>query len=353
MYTRKKYSVKDMILWTRWEILTFTLIAVIVAIAYEVFGLSWLRLPWTPIALIGTAVAFLIGFQSNAAYGRIWEARKIWGGIVNYSRSFGIMINSMITNEHPEVPLSDEELKSEKLILINRHVAWLTALRYAMRKTKSWEVFTRHRTNREWYEKSYIPERDENIDEQLKALLSSEEYAYVMGKTNKATTLINLQSNHLKGLKDRGLLWEFSFLEMQNINVELFNLQGKSERIKNFPYPRQFATLGYDFVKAFIILIPFGVIPEFSRIGENLSGSFPVISQYFVWASIPFVVIVSWIFSTMQRIGTVGENPFEGSANDVPISTIARGIEIDLREMLDQPKEQIPEPREEVYNIQM
>lgn len=56
------------------------------------FDLHWFKIPWTPIALIGTAVAFVIGFQNNSAYGRIWEARKIWGGIVNTSRTFGMFV---------------------------------------------------------------------------------------------------------------------------------------------------------------------------------------------------------------------------------------------------------------------
>ena len=154
-------------------------------------------------------------------------------------------------------------------------------------------------------------------------------------------------------MKERGLLWEFSFLELENVLEELFTLQGKSERIKNFPYPRQYATLGYLFVWMFIVLLPFGVIPEFSKIGERLADTFPVIGPYFVWGAIPFIVIVSWIFHTMQRIGTVGENPFEGSANDVPISTIARGIEIDLRQMMDEDQEAIPKPFPVVYHVQM
>jgi putative membrane protein len=87
--------------------------------------------------------------------------------------------------------------------------------------------------------------------------------------------------------------------------------------------------------------------------GTALSDSFPLIGDYFVWAAIPFAVIVSWVFHTMQRIGTVGENPFEGSANDVPISTIARGIEIDLREMLGESPEQIPQPLPTLHYVQM
>ena len=92
MYTKKKYSLRDMILWTRLEILYFLVIASVVALLYERIGFRWLQLPWTPVALIGTAVAFLIGFQNNAAYGRAWEARKIWGGIVNESRTWATMV---------------------------------------------------------------------------------------------------------------------------------------------------------------------------------------------------------------------------------------------------------------------
>jgi putative membrane protein len=353
MYTRKKYPLTAMIIWTRWEILKFVIISSVVTILFEIIDLKWMQLPWTPIALIGTAVAFLIGFQSNAAYGRSWEARKIWGAIVNSSRTFTMMIKDMITNEHSTASLSESELYDHKLTVVNRHVAWMTALRYAMRSPKSWEVFLEQRTNREWYEKMSIPERDGRLEDELKPLLSDEEYNLVLSKTNKAAQILSLQSAHIRKLKEEGLIWEFSFLELEHILKDLFDHQGKSERIKNFPYPRQFATLGYDFVKTFIVLLPFGVIPEFSRIGSGLVETYPLIGNYFVWMAIPFTVIVSWVFSTMQRIGTVGENPFEGSANDVPISTIARGIEIDIREMLDQPKESIPGPLEEILDIQM
>jgi len=78
-----------------------------------------------------------------------------------------------------------------------------------------------------------------------------------------------------------------------------------------------------------------------------------LVGQLFVWLGVPFSALISWVFNTMQRIGVTGENPFEGSANDVPISTIARGIEIDLREMLGESKEEIPEQFPVVYDIQM
>lgn len=353
MYTKSRYSLKDLARWTRWETYLFLAIALLVTMLYEVAGLQWLRLPWTPIALVGTALAFLIGFQNNAAYGRLWEARKIWGGIVNTSRSWGMKVKDMVTNEYAPDPASDGELKEHVRALVYRHVAWMTALRHAMRQRRSWEITMDHRANKEWAQMIHVPERENTLEDELTPYLSAEEKARVLSKSNKQTALLFLQSQHLRQLKERGLIWEFSFLELENILQELFTLQGQSERIKNFPYPRQYATLGYYFVWSFVLLLPFGVIPEFSMIGEKLVDAYPLVGQYFVWLSIPFIVIVAWVFHTMHRIGTVGENPFEGSANDVPISTIARGIEIDLREMLDEQKEEIPAQFPAQYEVQM
>ncbi|MEM7315345.1 MAG: bestrophin family ion channel, partial [Planctomycetota bacterium] len=320
---------------------------------YELCGLTWLRVPWTPIALIGTAVAFLIGFQNNAAYGRAWEARKIWGGIVNASRSWGLMVPAMINNEYADHPISEEQLQADRQRLIYRHLAWLTTLRYAMRETRPWEVFLEHRTNREWYDRSEVPERDLPLSGQLETLLEADELQTVLAASNKPTAVMTLQMRDLATLKARGLIWEFFFIELMSKLDEFLTLQGKSERIKNFPYPRQYATLGYDFVRVFVWLLPFGVIPEFAAVGTTLSEKFPVMGHYFVWMAVPFTVIVAWVFQTMQRIGTVGENPFEGSANDVPISTIARTIEIDLREQLQEQADCIPRPLAATHGVQM
>lgn len=71
MYTKPKYSVKDLVLWTRWELIGFLVLGAIAVLLFHVLDLGWLKIPWTPVALVGTAVAFMIGFQNNAAYERI------------------------------------------------------------------------------------------------------------------------------------------------------------------------------------------------------------------------------------------------------------------------------------------
>ncbi len=341
MYTKKTYSAKNMILWTRYETLLFLIIIVAFVSLYHFLDLSWLKIPWTPLALIGTAVAFVVGFQNNSAYGRIWEARKIWGGIVNTSRTFGMFVQDMVNNHHAKTPVLQEELDLEIKTLTYRHIAWMTALRHAMRAEKSWETTMSHKTNKEWEVRP--PEWDAVLEEDLKPYLSDADMDYVLNKNNKQTALLYLQSHHLNTLKEKGIVWEFSFLELEGVMQELFTLQGKSERIKNFPYPRQFATLNHFFMWIFVLLLPLALVPQFGEIGRDMMAVNPFVGRLFVWLSIPFYVIVSWIFHTMERIGRTGENPFEGTANDVPISTIARGIEIDLRQNLGESQEDIPE----------
>ncbi len=92
----------------------------------------------------------------------------------------------------------------------------------------------------------------------------------------------------------------------------------------------------------FVLLLPLALVPQFAEIGDEFIDKSPLIGKFFVWLTIPFYVIVAWVFHTMERIGRTGENPFEGTANDVPISAIARGIEIDLRQNLGESLEDIP-----------
>ena len=342
MHIKKRFTVLEILWWTRFETLLFLVIGTGSVACFYYLDLDWLKIPWTPLALIGTAVAFVIGFQNNAAYGRIWEARKIWGGIVNTSRTFGMLVQDMLTNEHTESPLSEAELRHEIKTLTYRHIAWMTALRHAMRQIKPWETATSHKTNLEWDYRP--PERDSTLEVDLKPYIDEPDFEYVMSKNNKQTALIYLQSHHLRKLKERGVVWEFSFLKLEAVLQELVSLQGKSERIKNFPYPRHFATLNHLFMWLLVLLLPLGLAPQFADIGDKFVESHPLAGELFVWLSIPFYVVVAWIFHTMERVGRTGENPFEGTVNDVPISTIARGIEIDLRQNLGEPSEAIPEP---------
>ena len=101
-----------------------------------------------------------------------------------------------------------------------------------------------------------------------------------------------------------------------------------------------------------LLLLPLALVPQFAEIGKETIEYHPLFGNWFVWLAVPVYVAIGWIFHTMERIGRTGENPFEGTSNDVPISTIARGIEIDLRQNLGESKENIPDQFPTNYNVQ-
>jgi len=368
MYTQRKFPFWGMMKWTRRDIYKFILIGSIPVFLYKGLGLYWLHLPWLPIGVVGTAVAFIVSFKNNASYDRLWEARKIYGGIVNGSRSFTLMVNDFITNKHADNPLSDAELFKIRKEMVMRHVAWMTSLRHALRQHKPWEGSKMDKADKESMSKIKVCEWEHTLEEELQGYISPAEIKEVLSKKNKQGACLNLQSRHLNKLLREGRIEDFRHMEMQSMMTEFFTLQGKVERIKNFPYPRQFATLNYYFVWIFVILLPLGMMHEFEEIGLEVVESIrahmlvhtsPVhdiveyVGNNFIWVTVPFTVIVSWIFHTMERIGETTENPFEGNANDIPITTMSRGIEIDIRQMIGDHAELIPAPIATQMDIQL
>lgn len=327
MHAGNQYSLKEFIVWTRRDIYALFFLAVVPTILFQLFNWHWLAIPWVPIAMIGTAAAFIVGFKNTQTYNRLWEARQIYGAIVNSSRSWGVMARDFVKDP------------AAQKILIYRHIAWLTALRFQLRESRKWEN-TEKKYNIEYKRFYQIPEKESNLEAELKVLLSEQDATYVLQKKNRATQLISLQSLHLKQLKEAGNIEPLNYIELQNMLITLYEQQGKCERIKNFPYPRQFASINKFFIVLFISIVPFGLLNEFQKMGEH-----------YVWLNIPFSMVVCWVFSSMERVGESTENPFEGGANDVPITALSRTIEIDLREMLDETE--LPPALQPINNILM
>jgi putative membrane protein len=359
MYIKRHYSLKIMLSWTWTGIVFFFCMALIPVLLFDLFDWKWLTLPWLPIALVGTALAFITGFKNNAAYDRAWEARQIYGSIVNSSRKFTLMINDYITGDFATEPVSEGVLFEVRMRLANYHIAWLTAMRHNLRQTKPWEAAQMIRMDLKMRRLYQVHEFLSGVQEDLKNFLVNEDYRYVMNKSNKAAACMKLQSNFLQELKLKGFLEPFRHMQVTNLLGELIDAQGRAERIKNFPYPRQFATLNNYLLWVFTILLPFGVMSEFERIGKAIvinddSSSFMHwMHNHFVWLAIPFSIIISWIFYTLERVGDVTENPFVGLANDVPITTISRAIEIEMLELIGVDKDSIPKPVEPVFDISM
>ena len=294
------------------------LLGTIPTVLYQVFDLKWLAIPWPVVALLGTATAFIVGFKNVQTYNRTWEARQIWGAAMSASRSWAMMCRDFI------------EDTNKSRVIIYRHFAWLTALRYQLRAARHWET-TEKSHNREYKQFYTIPEKETPLEEELLKYITKDELENILPKNNKAVQLLSLQSIALKNLHAEGLLEHFRFLEMHSALRELSAHQGKSERIKNFPYPRQYATINNLFVKLFCILLPFALVGEFNHLNETVTG---VLRGNMVWFVIPFSVLISWVYTSLEQVGESTENPFEGNPNDVPISQMSRAVEIDIREML-------------------
>ena len=329
MQSGRRYTLGQTLRWGQKYTFRFLAYDALIVLLYYTLDVKWLSLPWQPISLIGIAVAFYLGFKNNSSYERMWEARKIWGGIVNTSRSFAVMARDFVTNDACTTPKESAELKTISKRLIYRHIAWLHALSLELRKQTDWE----HNSARDnAFRENLGTTFDIKKLDKLKEYLSEEDFSYVMSKGNKSSHLLSLQSKDLMHLRQDGPIEHFRHLEMQTQITELYTLQGKSERIKNFPFPRQYATVNYFFTVLFIAMLPFGMINVFAAIQPD----------WLIWLSIPFSVVGSWVFWTMEMIGDYSENPFEGLYNDIPITAMARGIEIDIRQMIED--ENIPEP---------
>src|SRR4029077_3592517 len=137
----------------------------------------------------------------------------------------------------------------------------------------------------------------------------------------KAVRLISIQSMTIKDLYASQELAVLHHTEMQKTLKDLLDQQSRAERIKNFPYPRQYATINTIFVWCFAALLPFCMVREFDRLNEVVSGIFV---GNMAWLAIPFSILISWMYVSLDQVGESTENPFEGGANDVPITQLSR-----------------------------
>jgi putative membrane protein len=319
MKISKSYKLSEFLHWTRRKLYVVLALAVIPVVLYQLLGQKWIALPWSLAVLLGTAASFIVGFKNAQTYNRTVEAQQVWTAIASASRYWGTICRDFPTN-----PKSTNAL-------IHRHLAWLTVLRYQLRGRRVWESVTSS-SNTEYREKFYtVPESESPLEVELAKYLPKDELETLAAAKNKATQLISAQSRTIKDLFASQELAVLHHTEMQKTLKDLLDQQSKSERIKNFPYPRQYATINTIFVWCFATLLPFCIIREFDRLNDGVSG---LLAGQMVWLTIPFSALVSWMYVSLDQVGESTENPFEGGANDVPISQISRLVEIDLRQML-------------------
>ena len=322
MITKKTLSLKDIYRFTGQHLIWLLPWMLIVTAGYYFTRWKFLTLPWLPLSLIGTAVAFYVGFKNNQSYDRLWGARKIWGAIINNSRMLGTMIKHLQSNEGPALP----GMKDTRKQFMHRHIAYIYQLRAQLLQPAPWEhvslawvfgSFNRRRQNRML--KTFESEL-KSISEQ--SYIPKEEKDRLGSFSNMATQLLDEQTRTVQELFQRGHINMMQQMELQRIINSFYEEQGKAERIKRFPLPRQYGSYGFVFVCIFVFLLSFGIVGEFSKLGDG-----------YVWLSVPVGTLIGWIYVVMEMIGDYSENPFEGLPNDIPMLSICRTIEIDLLQM--------------------
>jgi ion channel-forming bestrophin family protein len=319
MKISRSYTLSEFLVWTRRRLYVVLVLAIIPVLLYQLLGQKWVALPWSLAVLLGTAASFIVGFKNAQTYNRTVEAQNVWMAIAGASRYWGTICRDFPTNSR------------STQALIRRHIAWLTVLRYELRRPRVWESVTGS-SNAEYRAKFYtVPETETTLEVELAKHLPEDEMEELAAAQNKATRLISAQSVAIKDLLARQELAVLHHTEMQKTLKDLLEQQSKAERIKNFPYPRQYATVNRIFVWCFVALLPFCLVREFDRLNEGVTG---LLAGQMTWLGVPFSALVSWMYVSLDLVGESTESPFEGGANDVPISQISRLVEIELREML-------------------
>lgn len=197
-------------------------------------------------------------------------------------------------------------------------------------EARQWETMNEIRYTEYLADTYKIPEREEPLEKAVSEFLGKNELAYLMGKKNRASQTLALQSQTINELQQQGAISDFQQLQLQRSIESFYDQQGKAERIKNFPYPRNFSSITSYLLHLFVLLLPFGLLKEFKSLGDGT-----ILEGYTIYFLIPFATAVGWAFVTLDAVGDSSINPFEGSPNDVPITQISKMIETDLKEMLD------------------
>jgi putative membrane protein len=254
---------------------------VAVTLAYTYIPHPEFELPSLPMTLLGSALALFLGFRNNNAYQRWWEARTLWGAMVNASRSFGRGAMHLL-DRGPET----EDLRHE---LVLRQIGYVHALRCHLR-------------------------RQDPLAE-IGDFLPAGELARLRDVANIPNAILNGTGALLATAAERGWVDSIRRAQMEALLVDMSNAQGGMERIKNTPLPREYDYFPTLFVQLFCILLPIGLV-------DSLTLFTPLASS-----------IVGFMLLAMDRVGADLQNPFENRAHDVPLTSITRTIQIDLEQL--------------------
>jgi putative membrane protein len=306
MILKKIFDPIAVLRYMRWELTASTILSVAVYFIYHNQHLEKVSLPFSLAAILGSALAIFLAFRNNNSYNRWWEARTIWGGILNNSRIFARQIIANADSALSSGKVSPGQIDSYKKEMTYRQIAFAHALRLHLRGQKAFEEFGH--------------------------LLSKDEFEQVVQKQNIPNFLLFLQGKRIKDGMKSEILGAFDNISLEPTLAGFNNFQGACERIKNTPLLRQYHFFTKLFLLAFMAILPFSLIADFSKMGV------PALM-------IPLSILVSFFFGVMGKVGEVNEDPFENRITDIPMTAMCTTIERDLKEMLgekDLPDKKLP-----------
>ena len=303
MIVKRNFDLRKVFQNIRSETLTTLLVATSV-FALHTFKAIDIALPFSIAGILGSALAIFIAFRNQSSYARWWEARTIWGGIINNSRIFARQIIANVDNAVAIGKADKQEADLYKKEMIDRQIAFAHSLRLHLRK--------------------------QHASEEFKHLLVESEYENLKNKQNQPNILLQTQGIRIKEAMQKEMLGAFDNISMEPNLATFSNWQGACERIKNTPLPMNYQYFTKIFLYVFIFVLPICLIGDFKKMNID-------------WMLIPVSFIISFVFSVMNKVGEINENPFENSISDIPMTALCNTIERDLKEALG---ETLPEKLE-------
>jgi len=263
----------------RSEFIIVSIYSIILGILEESCDLMEISIPFMIPSILGTAISLLLAFRTNQAYERWWEARIIWGSIVNNSRS-------LIREVQTFFPESAVDTVQK---FINHQVAWCYVLGQSLRGLEHKEI--------------------------LKDYLSEEEIKLVTQHSNIPNALLSLHSKEIREAYKNKTINEFQQIQLDTMIAKLCDDMGKCERIKGTVFPRTYTILLYLFIYVFAFILPFSLM--------NYSGIAEIIIN----------ITVTSIFFLIEKTAIYKQDPFENRPTDISVTSLARKIEINLLQM--------------------
>lgn len=267
-------------------LITVSLYSIIIAALYDTFHVTRITIPLSVPMILGTVISLLLGFRSNQAYDRWWEARIIWGAIVNDSRTLARQVLTFVDSSYHSV-----EAKQFAERFIRRQIAWNYCL-------------SRHL-------------RNENPLNGLKTFLLEEEMKIISRYRNMPAAILEIHGRDITYALEMGWINQFQQVELDRTLTRLCDSMGKCERIKNTVFPATYSLYIHFAMNLFIMLLPFGLI------------------EYFGYMEIPLVIAIAASFMLIEKMAIHLQDPFENKPTDTPMTAISGNIEKDLRQMLN------------------